>query len=176
MDWYQTVFEVIDMRSFSNLWFWIALAVLWSSVSHWVIGVPFDMIVRAKREKSGTAMDDLNALVHINARRMLYISETAGILIILFGSTFMTALVIMAVFYNIEIAQAVLLLGGPLTILSFMSLRTASKIEQGREVGEEMIRRLMRHRFWTQLLGVCAIFVTAMYGMYKNLYIAPTSF
>ncbi|MCU0909379.1 MAG: component of SufBCD complex, partial [Rhodobacteraceae bacterium] len=31
MDWYLTVFEVIDMRSFSNLWYWIGLAVLWSS-------------------------------------------------------------------------------------------------------------------------------------------------
>jgi hypothetical protein len=43
------VFEVIDMRSFSNLWYWIALAVLWSSTSHWVLGVPFDMIQRARR-------------------------------------------------------------------------------------------------------------------------------
>ena len=176
MDWYETVFEVIDMRSFSNLWFWIALAVLWSSVSHWVIGVPFDMIARARREKGGAAMADLNDLVHINVRRMLYISETAGVLIILFGSALFTALVIMAIWYDVEIAQAVLLLGGPLTILWFMSLRTASKIQAGREVGEDMIRRLMRHRFWTQLLGVVAIFVTAMFGMYKNLYIAPAGF
>ena len=169
MSWYETVFEVIDMRSFSNLWFWIALAVLWSSVSHWVIGVPFDMIVRARREKTGPAMDDLNALVHINARRMLYISETAGVLIILFGSTLFTALVIMAAFYSVEIAQAVLLLGGPLTILYFMTLRTSAKIENGGEYGEEMIRRLMRHRFATQLLGVVSIFFTAMFGMYQNL-------
>ena len=28
MDWLSSVFELIDMRSFSNLWFWIALAVL----------------------------------------------------------------------------------------------------------------------------------------------------
>ena len=175
MDWYQTVFEVIDMRSFSNLWYWIALAVLWSSVSHWVIGVPFDMIVRAKREKSGAAMEDLNALVHINSRRMLYISETAGVLIILFGSALMTALIIMALFYSVEIAQAVLLLGGPLTLLYFMTLHTASKIQKGGETGETMIRRLMRHRFATQMLGVVAIFVTAMFGMYQNL-IVPSGF
>ena len=29
MDLADTIFEVIDMRSFSNLWFWIALAVVW---------------------------------------------------------------------------------------------------------------------------------------------------
>ena len=37
MAWYQTVLELIDMRSFSSLWYWIGLAVLWSSASHWVL-------------------------------------------------------------------------------------------------------------------------------------------
>ena len=46
----RNVFELIDMRSFSNLWFWIALAVLWSSVSHWVLGVPWDMVMRARKD------------------------------------------------------------------------------------------------------------------------------
>ncbi|MEC7258626.1 MAG: component of SufBCD complex, partial [Pseudomonadota bacterium] len=49
MDWYSSIFELIDMRSFSNLWFWIALAVTWSTTSHWVLGVPFDMVNRARR-------------------------------------------------------------------------------------------------------------------------------
>jgi len=40
--WYETIFELIDMRSFSNLWYWIVLSVLWSTMSHWVLGVPFD--------------------------------------------------------------------------------------------------------------------------------------
>ncbi|MEM9756043.1 MAG: component of SufBCD complex, partial [Pseudomonadota bacterium] len=32
--------DVIDLRSFSNLWYWIVLAVFWSSASHWGLGVP----------------------------------------------------------------------------------------------------------------------------------------
>ena len=28
VDWYETVFEVIDLRSFSNIWFWMAVAVV----------------------------------------------------------------------------------------------------------------------------------------------------
>ncbi|MEM9970518.1 MAG: component of SufBCD complex [Pseudomonadota bacterium] len=141
-----------------------------------MIGVPFDMIVRARREKDGPAMEDLNDLVHINARRLLYISETAGVLIILFGSTIGTALIIMAVAYGVEIAQAVILMGGPFAIVWFTSLYTASKIERGAEVGEPMIRRLLRQRFFMQLLGVFSIFVTAMFGMYKNLYVVPIAF
>ena len=33
----------------------------------------------------------------------------------------------------------------------------------------ELFRRLIRHRFWTQVIGMLSIFVTAMYGMYHNL-------
>ena len=50
MDLHLRIFEVIDMRSFSNLWYWIMLAVIWSSTSHWVLGVPHDMFIRARRQ------------------------------------------------------------------------------------------------------------------------------
>lgn len=73
MDWHLKVFEVIDMRSFSNLWFWIALAVMWSSASHWVLGVPFDMVGRAAKN-GGQAESDLEDLVRINANRLLFIA------------------------------------------------------------------------------------------------------
>ena len=49
MDLTQTLFDVIDFRSFSNLWFWIMLAVAWSTASHWVLGIPFDMVLRARQ-------------------------------------------------------------------------------------------------------------------------------
>ena len=52
MNWYELLNEMIDMRSFSNLWFWIALAVMWSTTSHWVLGVPFDMVIRAARAET----------------------------------------------------------------------------------------------------------------------------
>jgi len=74
VSWTNALFEVIDMRSFSNLWFWIALAVVWSSVSHWVLGVPFDMIQRA-RKQGGQAEADLHDMVRINVNRLLYIAR-----------------------------------------------------------------------------------------------------
>ena len=77
MELIDTVFEVIDMRSFSNLWYWIALAVLWSSTSHWVLGVPYDMIQRARRE-GGQAQQDVEDLVRINTSRLLMIVDRSG--------------------------------------------------------------------------------------------------
>ena len=180
MSWYETVFEVIDMRSFSNLWFWIALAVLWSSVSHWVLGVPFDMITRARRtpkdEADTEAIDDLNDLVRINVNRILYISDVSGAWLLLIGSAVLTALTVMSTLYNVEFAQAVLLLSLPMSFVGALSLRTARKIRQNGEESKPLIRRLMMHRFYTQLIGVVSIFVTAMFGMYKNLYVSPLGF
>lgn len=164
------------MRSFSNLWYWIALAVLWSSVSHWVLGVPFDMILRAKRKGDGEAMQDLQDLVRVNVNRILYISEVSGTWLFLFGSAFLTGLGLTAFVYNVEFSQAVFLMVAPLTFLGFMTVGTARRIRRDGDEGAALIRRLHRHRFATQLVGIVAIFVTAMFGMYKNLYVGPWGF
>ncbi|MEO9826627.1 MAG: component of SufBCD complex [Paracoccaceae bacterium] len=173
MDWYSTVFEVIDMRSFSNLWYWIVLAVLWSSVSHWVLGVPYDSILRARRNSAENSVTDLEELTQININRILYIADVSGAWIGLFGGMFLTALGITAFFYQVEFAQAVFLLAMPMAILGALSVRTARKIRDKNSLGDDLIRVLLRHRFATQFLGVIAIFVTAMFGMYKNLYTGP---
>ncbi len=173
MDWYDSVFEVIDMRSFSNLWYWIALAVLWSSVSHWVLGVPFDTILRARRGKPETAMDDLEALTRINVNRILYITEVSGSWIALFGSATLTALALSGFVYGIEFSQAVIMMAVPMAILWAMAVQTARVIRKKDLSGDDLISRLLKHRFATQLIGVVSIFVTAMYGMYQNLYVGP---
>ena len=116
VDWYQIIFELIDMRSFSNLWYWIMLAVMWSSSSHWVLGVPFDLISRARRQ-GGEAQQDLEALVRINITRLLYIARTSGIWLIAFLCFILSALLVLAVYYQIEFAQAVLFLLVPMLSL-----------------------------------------------------------
>lgn len=170
MDWVQIIFQLIDLRSFSNLWYWIALAVLWSSASHWVIGVPFDMIARARRD-GGAAMVDLETLVRINTTRMLTIARTAGLLLVGGICFAITTLVILGFWYEVEFAQAVLFLLVPVSILWMLMLRTSRKIVAGEDVGAALCRRLAWHRLSTQVLGMVAIFVTAMFGMYQNIQI-----
>jgi len=167
---YQVIFELIDMRSFSNLWYWIMLAVMWSSASHWVLGVPFDLISRARRH-GGEAQQDLETLVRINTGRMLHISRTAGIWLVGFLFFLISTLGVLAGYYDVEFAQAVLFLLVPMSLLALMSLRTATLIEAGESAGDVLHRRLWRHRISTQLLGVLSIFCTSMYGMWANMHI-----
>ncbi|WP_121629785.1 component of SufBCD complex [Tropicibacter alexandrii] len=168
MDWYGTVFDMIDMRSFSNLWFWIVLAVVWSSASHWVIGVPFDMVARAKRN-GGKAEQDLEDLARINANRLLFIIDEAGLWLAAMIAALLTMLAMLGFWYDVEFAQAVFLLAAPMTVVFLMSVATSRRIVAGEGQGEALWRRLRIHRVLSQLVGMVAIFITAFWGMYQNM-------
>lgn len=165
---YQTVFEVIDMRSFSNLWFWIALAVMWSTASHWVLGVPYDMVLRARRS-GGQAAADLDEMVRINVARILYISGMSGLWILGFACVVLTVLGLLGFWYWNEFAQALFLLAAPMMGVGALSIRTAHQIDAASETGDALRRRLTRHRFIVQFIGMLAIFVTAFWGMWQNM-------
>jgi hypothetical protein len=165
--------EVIDLRSFSNLWYWIALGVIWSSASHWVLGVPNDMVARARRE-GGQAQEDLETMVRINTGRMLYFSRNRGAWLVGMVCFIVTTLGLMGFVYGSEFSQAVLLLFLPLCLLGYLSLRASVRIEAGEGRGEALLRRLFLHRLAVQLLGMVSIFVTSLYGMYVNIqFIVP---
>jgi hypothetical protein len=168
LDIFETVLEVIDLRSFSNLWYWIALATLWSSVSHWVLGVPHDMIQRARRE-GGQAQADVEDLVRININRLLNVVETGGWVLPGLAAFWLTALLVLAFWYNVEFAQALVLLVGPLVLVVWVSILSSRKILADGTTGEPLFRRLTIHRRTVQVIGMLSITVTAFYGTWQNL-------
>jgi hypothetical protein len=172
LDWYQHLFELIDMRSFSNLWFWIALAVMWSTASHWVIGVPFDIVQRAGRQ-GGQAATDLEDLVRININRLIYIADVSGLWLLGLGCFFLTMLGVLGFIYSVEIAQAVFLLMLPMSLVGLLSLSTARRIRAVDARGDALRKLLFRHRVYVQMIGMVSIFVTALWGMFQNLNISP---
>lgn len=168
--WYEFVLEMIDLRSFSNLWFWIMLAVQWSMASHWVLGVPFDLVLRA-RHKGGPALDDLEAMARANVNRLLYITHVSGMWmsgLIAFG---LTMLVLLGFAYDIEFAQAVFCITFPMALVGALSLRTAHRIADGDHQGEALQSRLIRLRLATQGIGMVSILLTSLWGMYQNMQI-----
>ncbi|WP_246032433.1 component of SufBCD complex [Thalassobius vesicularis] len=176
MSWYELLNEMIDMRSFSNLWFWIALAVMWSTTSHWVLGVPFDMVMRAARHE-GQAQDDLEAVVRANINRLLYISGVSGLWLLGLGFFFFTVLIMLGFVYDVQLAQAVFCLLFPLSMVGLMSLNTARRIRDEGLAGPALRKRLTRHRIWVQVLGMVAIFMTTIWGIYQNLTVnVPNNF
>ncbi|MDE4143564.1 component of SufBCD complex [Phaeobacter gallaeciensis] len=168
MDLFQTLTEMIDLRSFSNLWYWIALAVMWSTASHWILGVPFDMVHRA-RKNGGQSAEDLEDLVRINVNRMLYVVQMAGLWILAIACFVLSSLATLGFGLDVEFAQAVFLLLFPMATVSLVNLATARSIRMNEPQGDALYRRLATCRFAIQIIGMISIFVTAMWGMYQNL-------
>ncbi len=172
VDIYSTIFEVIDMRSFSNLWYWIALTVLWSTASHFVLGVPFDLALKAKRQ-GGTRMADLEDLVRINCGRLLSIAEVSGLMLTALAAAAITILGFTGFVYDMEFSQALFLMAFPMIFVGLLNIRLARRISIEEPKGEQLVALLRRQRFYVQLIGMMSIFSTAMWGMYQNIVIGP---
>jgi hypothetical protein len=162
------ILKVIDLRSFSSIWYWIVLAVTWSTASHWVLGVPYDIIQRARRQ-GGQAEQDLYDILRVNVTRILYFTSEAGPWAMGVLTFLLTILATLAIWYRIELAQAVLFLAVPMTIVGLISVASARALYAASPEGDALYRALHRHRLKVQAVGMTAIFVTAMYGMWHNL-------
>ena len=168
MEVYRTVLDVVDARSFSNLWYWLVLAGAWSWASHYVLGVPWDMVSRARRE-GGRAEDDLHDVLRVHVLRMVTLADAAGPWLLGLASMVLTALGVLGLVYEVEFAQAAFLLLAPLALVWALSLRVARDLAAGRAPGDALYARLTRLRRIVQALGFAAMFVAAMVGMWRNL-------
>jgi hypothetical protein len=165
---YDSVFTLIDLRSFSNLWFWIALAVTWSVASHYVIGVPFDMVLRARRH-GGAAMSELETMVDLQLRRRARLFRSGGVWLVGLWTGVLTVVALLGFWYRIEFAQALALLAVPLTVVMGLGLRLSARLRAERPRDEALTRRLTWHRLLVQVVGVLSILITALWGMWHNL-------
>ncbi len=168
MDWYTSIFELIDMRSFSNLWFWIVLAVIWSTASHWVMGVPYDLVVRARRV-GGQVEVDLLDIVRINTNRLLYFLEMSGVIMLALVCFVFTGMATMGFYYGVEFAQALFLLMFPMAIVTLINIFHARRLRQHELTMDRVAKTLSRCRLYTQIIGMISILVTSLWGMYQNL-------
>lgn len=140
---------------------------MWSTTSHWVLGVPFDMVARARKDE--TTAQDLHDLVSINIRRLLYVARVSGVWSVAIGAFVFTVLIVLGLVYRIEFAQALFLLLAPLTIVGLLSLSAAQQISTTKPEGEALYRRLSRHRMKVQGIGMVSIFITSLWGMWQNM-------
>ncbi len=152
----------MDFKSFWSIWFWVVLVISWSISSHFVLGVPFDMIIQADR-KGGEWARHCDSLIRANVFRIVSLFQQAGVFI-----TGLTAFVIAAIgsfgFYvGLEFARALFILLVPHIIVAAFSVRLAFLL-QADMPGEVALRKVIRRRrFWTQVTGLFAIaFAAAM--------------
>lgn len=163
-----SLFDVIDLRSFSNIWYWIVLAVLWSTAGQWVLGVPYAMVVAARRS-GGEAMADLEVMARIQIARYTDTAQSVGLWLVACVVFLLTVLAVTGFGYGAQFAQALFLLGFPYFFVVLLNHAAARRLRDEQPDGDTLCRSLSRCRGRGQVIGFVAIFSTALWGMYQNL-------
>ncbi|WP_143412848.1 component of SufBCD complex [Haematobacter missouriensis] len=168
LNWYSMLAGLIDVRSFSSLWFWVMLAVMWFLLGQRVAGVPVDVIAAAHADRPGS-MAELEEVSRLSALRLARRHAAFGLLAVAAVFFLLSSLMIAGWGYGIELGQALFLLILPLTLVRGLELWTAEKILARGLVGETLRSVLFWQRFRVQCLGIVFILATALWGMWRNL-------
>ena len=173
MNIFNTLSEVLEFRSFSNLWYWIVLAAAWSHASYYVMSVPFDAIRDAQKgANSGDSdqnMADIEISATIRARRIMHMLNSGGKASVIGISFLVSILAVVGFYYGSQFAQSVFLLGFPFIFVGLHLIKTARIITSEHPTGPAMIALLLKHRFVAQIIGIFALFFAIMWGMFTLL-------
>ncbi len=164
---YNTILDVLDTRSFATLWYWIALLAFWHAAGARVLGIPHDLLLDARRSEA--ASSDLHAMTRIAVSRTLGIGQGAGMVLAGLTGFVVGSLFVLGFSFGLELAQAVFFFVLPMCVLTLLRLRLARRIAREAPEGEALAQLLLRHRFWVQLIGMIAVFLTVLWGMWHSL-------
>ncbi len=154
------MFHLLRFDSFFSIWYWVLLIVVWTAVCHRTMGVPHDMLLRARRLPDVAARVEI--LARIAADRRAGIARAAGMPMAAAAGFGLTVLAGLGYGQGVEPAKAAFVLLAPLAMVVLRDLRLARLIHGGQLGGADLLRRLARRRLSTQGLGVLALIAAAL--------------
>lgn len=160
--------DLITLRSFSNIWYWLMVTVYWGHVMQAPLGVPAEYL-RAARAGDRVAAADLSTLAVIGARRRLGDEARSPAWRVALWAFLLTALGSLSLGYGIEIAQAVFLIAAPAGLVAWFTDHAARRILTSADPTGEAGPILGQLKLRLQILGIVAVFVTALWGSYHTL-------
>lgn len=163
-----TIFDLIELRAFSSVWYWILVALIWTRAINAPLGVPLDLL-RLAESGDDQAQRDLEARTEIELRRRTGAGNLAPVWQVALWAFVLSVLTLSAGVYGIEVAQALLLLAAPLALVALTVARTGRVLLVMQVTGAELRRRLFGLKLRVQVIGLLAVFVSAIWGMYFNL-------
>jgi hypothetical protein len=153
------VFAFLSFVSFYSIWYWVLTVVVWTLACHRTLGVPYDMVLRARRLPE--VAEDVDRLAAIHAERVAHIYRRSGAVLAGVGGFALAALATLGFGSWNEAAQATFVLLLPLSGVGFATGRLALALRGSADRGEALRRRLSRRRFWNQVIAILAIFAAA---------------
>lgn len=153
-----SAFYLLSPGSFQSVWYWILTILLWTLVTHRTLGVPYDMLLRARRLPD--LCHQIDVLAHITAARICGAYAAVGVPVAAVAGFALAAMFVFGFLMDIELARALFLLTAPLSVVGYSNLRLALNIESRDHRGIRLVRILARRRFWHQVIAVVSILLT----------------
>lgn len=184
----QGLFDVLDTRSFSSMWYWLLLTLIWTWLGRGALGIPSELVSAVRQrgaapgaEAGAVAGPDpapeslllLDWLSLVTPR--WHVPDRDGVVLLGAGCFVATLLAGLGFFYGWQAAQALFLLGAPLMVLVVMRVRLAARLREalaGAEAGAQSpdaaafaaAGMIARHMRATLVLSVVAVAGAALWG------------
>jgi hypothetical protein len=163
-----TIWDLIDMGSFSSLWYWLFLGVFWARIMQAPMGVPVDLVRRAQ-EGSTQAQSDLQALSGVRIGHEMDIAASSARLWRAGGWAFVLGVLTgLALLYRLELAEAGLALLAPFAGVRALEARAARRMADVPDM-PALVRAHTVLRRQVQGIGIVAVFLTTIHGMLRLL-------
>lgn len=154
-----SLLSLLNWESFSSVWFWVILLGQWSLTGLSVLGVPVDVL--------NPHHPDAKSVVEYRLRRHVELFRTAPFVMVLIVAAGLGCMLILAVIYQIELAQAICFLTLPMLILWFIGYRVAEGCIAAPL--ELQIKRLKYLHIFAQVFGLMVIFITVVFVLAQHL-------
>ena len=171
------ILTLLDSRSFGSIWFWVMLVFAWTAAGRRIAGVPVD-VVNAVARPDPTVPGDPAAVTLLDWLSLTLprwqMSGGSGAVIAGLAAFILTALAVLGFVYELEMAQALVLLILPFALVFVMEIRLAHRLqavlaeaERGAPIDQaaaQAARMMRRHRLGFALMSVLAVALSAFHG------------
>ena len=169
----------LDSRSFGTIWFWIVLVSLWTASTRTVLGVPAEVLIRARQARRAQRPEGDEVIALLDWLSLTLprwrLPRTEGAAFLGLSLFVLTCLAILGFGYWMEMAQAVILLLVPLWLMFWLRVWLAQRLfalldqaqSGARPVGDaagEVISRMVIHRRLVSFLSFVSVVATALWG------------
>ncbi|QUS35468.1 hypothetical protein [Falsirhodobacter algicola] len=166
MQWYDLFLSLISLRSFSVLWYWIALWFFWSVVTRRVLGVPGELAIRAQSDPR--AAEEALWFARFEVRRRMAVSAPRRMIAVTLLAFAASALLTLAL-SGLEAAQALLPFLLPWILIEALRERLARRLMRDAPGAEALAGLLIWHKIAMQAIAGGTIFLTFIWGAWRNL-------
>jgi hypothetical protein len=153
------VIETLAAASFLSIWYWVLHAVVWTLACYRTLGVPLDMLHRARGMPEIAGRVDV--LARLAAARIGGVHDLFGVPIAAVAGFVLATLFVIGFGLGIEAARAAFILLLPLAIIGYSKLRLALAVRRRGIEGADLVLALARRRVWHQFIAILGM-VTAV--------------